>query len=661
MIATTLHRRAITDTSHSAYVVSRSINIGDCQWTEGFWGKKFRQCEEVMVPYMGKLLRGDIGHAYNNFKIAAGLMEGEARGMLWHDGDFYKWMEAAIHVCGNSGNDDLIADFDDIINVIGEAQEPDGYLSTHVQIKDLGRWTKVTNHELYNSGHLITGACLHFRVTGKTNWLDIAVKHADYLFEVFEPSTEALARFGFNPSQIMALVELYRTTGEERYLKLAETFVDMRGSVAADLHPSVPYWFTGDQCQMKTPLRQETEATGHAVTGMYLYAGAADVCAETGEEELLDALKHIWSSAIERKMYVTGALGQVHHGARDDHNMVHEGFVDDYLMPNSTAYNETCANIANAMFNWRMLSITGEAKYADIMELVLFNSALVGISADGKHYFYVNPLRMTHGAREYSNDPDCTESAEREPYIPCFCCPPNLVRTIAKISGWAYSLREDGVAINLYGGNQLKTDFLDGEKIELVQATDYPWDGRVEVQVKTCPDSPFSLYTRIPAWAEGTKVIVNGTEIEAEVNPGTYLRLHRTWRSGDRLTLEMPMKPRLVEGHPRIEEVRNQAAIMRGPLVYCIESPDLPAGTSILDVYLSGDSPLKPVYQANLLGGITTISAEVKLRKHPEEGMYHRMRRPEWDRREASFVPYYAWSNRGKSEMTVWVPVLWGK
>ncbi|SER00156.1 glycoside hydrolase family 127 protein [Neolewinella agarilytica] len=659
MIATTPHRRSITDTSQSTFAQSKSINIGDCQWTEGFWAKKFRQCEEVMIPYMGALLQGDIGHAYNNFKIAAGLMQGEAKGMLWHDGDFYKWMEAAIHVYGNTGNESVIAGFDDIIKVIGQAQEADGYLSTHVQIKGLGRWTKVTNHELYNSGHLITGACLHFRVTGKTNWLDIAIKHADYLGDVFEPQTEALARFGFNPSQIMALVELYRTTGEKRYLKLAETFVNMRGAVPLELHPSVPYWFTGDQCQMKTPLRQETEATGHAVTGMYLYAGAADVYAETGEKELLDALKRIWSSAIERKMYITGALGQVHHGARDDQNMIHEGFVDDYLMPNSTAYNETCANIANAMFNWRMLSITGEAKYAEIIELVLFNSALVGISADGKHYFYANPLRMTHGAREYTNDPDCTESAEREPYIPCFCCPPNLVRTIAKVSGWAYSLREDGIAINLYGGNKLKTTFLDGAQIELAQVTDYPWEGRVEVQIKACPDAPFSLYARIPAWAEGTRVFINGTEVNEPVAPGTFLRLYRGWRAGDRLTLEMPMEPRLVEGHPRIEEVRNQVAVMRGPLVYCIESPDLPEGTSILDVYLSGDHPLRPVHQRELLGGITTISAELKLRKHPDAGMYHRMQRPEWERRDASFVPYYAWSNRGKSEMTVWVPVLW--
>jgi DUF1680 family protein len=358
------------NTSSSPHVTFRSIPIGDCQWTEGFWADKFKQCADVMVPHMGMLLKGDVGHAYNNFKIAAGLKDGVAKGMLWHDGDFYKWMESAMYVYAVNQDPSILEELDEIIGVIGKAQQDDGYLHTHVQINGVERFSEVTNHELYNSGHLLTSGCVHYRVSGQTSFLDIATKHADYLYSVFQPRPEKLARFGFNPSQIMALVELYRTTEEPKYLELAGIFVDMRGSVPLELHPSVPYYFTGDQCQMKTPLREETEATGHAVTGMYLYCGAADVYAETGEQELLDALKRLWSSAVEKKMYLTGAFGQVHHGARDNFNMIHEGFVNDYLMPNSTAYNETCANIANAMFNWRMLGITGESKYADIMELV---------------------------------------------------------------------------------------------------------------------------------------------------------------------------------------------------------------------------------------------------------------------------------------------------
>lgn len=659
MQTTQRHNRAITDNSASPHAKFKNVNIGDCRWTEGFWAEKFNLCQEVMVPHMGALLKGDIGHAYNNFKIAAGDMSGEAKGMLWHDGDFYKWMEAAIHVYGINQDPAYIEELDTIIDVIARAQQPNGYLHTHVQINQLEPWTKVTNHELYNSGHLITGGCLHHRITGKTNWLEIAVKHANYLHTVFVPGDESLARFGFNPSQIMGLVELYRTTGDKKYLELADVFVTMRGSVPMELHPSVPYWFTGDQCQMKTPLREETQAVGHAVTGMYLYSGAADVYAETGEKALLEALERIWSSAVERKMYLTGAFGQVHHGAYDDQNMIHEGFVDDYLMPNSTAYNETCANISNAMFNWRMLAIKGDAKYADIMELVLHNSALVGISADGKHYFYANPLRMNHGQREYSDHCDCTESADREPYIECFCCPPNLVRTIAKVAGWAYSLTEKGIAVNLYGANTLDTTLLNGSPLKLHQKTNYPWEGRVEITMQSCPDEAFEVLLRIPGWAETCSLQINGEDVNEELTPGSFALLERVWKSGDVVTLDLPMTPTFVEGHPRIEEVRNQVAIKRGPLVYCIESPDLPEDTSILDVYIDGSTTLEARFDADFLGGVTVIDADVFLRPDTEKTMYRRVKRPQWKNYKATFVPYYAWSNRGTSEMTVFTPVVW--
>ena len=432
----------------------------------------------------------------------------------------------------------------------------------------------------------------------------------------------------------------------------------MRGSVPMDLHDSVPYWFTGDQCQMKTPLREETEAVGHAVTGMYLYSGAADVYAETGEQALIDALDRIWSSAVEHKMYLTGAFGQVHHGAYDDHNMIHEGFVDDYLMPNSTAYNETCANISNAMFNWRMLGIKGDSKYGDIVELVLHNSAMVGISTDGKHYFYANPLRFNHGQREYSDEADCTESADREPYIECFCCPPNLVRTIAKSSGWAYSLADNGVSVNLFGGNELDTTMLDGSPLKLRQETNYPWDGTVTITIDECKQDAFEVLLRIPGWADSATVVINGEGAQS-VTPGEFARIERDWRAGDVVTLKLPMTTDLVEGHPRIEEVRNQVAIKRGPLVYCIESPDLPDGTGILDVHLPGNADLAVEHKPNFLGGVSVINGSVLLRQDEGKGMYRKVARPSWKEYDATFVPYFAWSNRGTAEMTVFMPVIW--
>lgn len=654
-----VHDRAITNTSLSPHVALRSVNFGDCRWTSGFWAEKTQLSAETIVPHMGTLLKGDVGHAYNNFKIAAGLQRGEAKGMLWHDGDFYKWMEAVCYHHSLNPDPRVVDELDEIISIIGKAQQPDGYLHTHVQIKGLERWSLVTNHELYNSGHLLTGACIHHRLTGKSNWLDIAVKHADYLDQVFGPRPESLARFGFNPSQIMALVELYRTTGERRYLELAETFVDMRGSVPMDLHPSVPYWFTGDQCQMKTPLREETEATGHAVTGMYLYAGAADVYAETGEKALLDALERIWSSAVERKMYLTGGMGQVHHGARDDFNMIHEGFVEDYLMPNSTAYNETCAAIANAMFNWRMLGITGQSKYADVIETVLYNGAMVGVSTDGKEYFYANPLRMNEGAREYTDDCDCTESPNREPYIECFCCPPNLARTIAKASGWAYSLTPNGVAVNFYGGNRLDTQLPDGSSLKLTQTTDYPWDGKVTLTVEAGPATPFAIRLRIPGWAKNATLMVNGETVDAPAQPGCYAEVERVWQKGDSVELDLPIETTLVEGHPRIEEVRNQVAIMRGPIVYCIESPDLPDGTDILDVHLRRNVELEVDHRTDFLGGVTILHGNALLRRDQGGGMYRPLAQPDWQTCRTTFVPYFAWSNRGQAEMTVFIPVVW--
>jgi DUF1680 family protein len=653
------HKNAITANSQSPFVKLRSINIGDCRWTEGFWADKFKQAEQIMVPHMGTLLKGDIGHAYNNFKIAAGLMQGEAKGMLWHDGDFYKWMEASLYVYAVNKDAKILAEMDEIIDVIASAMLADGYIHTHNQILKKPRYTKVTDHELYNSGHLITGGVIHHRVTGKTNWLDLAIKHADYLYNVFAPREEQHARFGFNPSQIMALVELYRETQNKKYLELADIFVTMRGSVPMNLHDSVPYWFTGDQCQMKTPLREESEAVGHAVTGMYLYSGAADVYAETGETALLDALSRIWSSATEKKMYLTGAFGQCHHGAYDDQNMIHEGFIDDYMMPNSTAYNETCANISNAMFNWRLLGITGDAKHADIVELVLHNSAMVGISADGDKYFYANPLRMNFGQRDYSDHCDCTESPEREPYIECFCCPPNLVRTIAQISGWAYSLSDQGVAVNLFGSNQLHTTLLDGSSLKLSQSTEYPWKGLVKLTIEECKTSAFDIQIRIPQWALGSTLQVNGQAVAVALTPGQFAVIERQWQAGDVITLDMPMEVNLVEGHPRIEEVRNQVAIKRGPLVYCVETPDLPDNTGILDVYIEGNTELEVQHRPDFLGGMTVLSGNVLLRADKENSMYRTIKKPQWTAHKTNFVPYYAWSNRGMAEMTVFMPVVW--
>jgi len=646
--------QGIVNNAQSPRVKLKSVNIGDCQWTSGFWADKFKLCEEVMVPHMGTLLKGDVGHAYNNFKIAAGLEEGKHQGMNWHDGDFYKWMESAMYVYAINKDPKILKELDDIIEVIAKAQQDDGYLSTQIILKGIDRWSNRKYHELYNSGHLLTSACIHHRVTGKRNFLDIAIKHAEYLYKTFRPQPKELARFGFNQTQIMGLVELYRTTRNREFLHLAEIFINMRGRLKVEPHPTVGHTAIGDMVQERKPLRKETEAVGHAVLALYYYAGAADVYAETGDKALVNALDRIWNSVVNRKMYVTGACGQTHHGASSRRDFVHEAFIDDYMMPNLTAYNETCANICNAMFSYRMLGVKAESKYADIMELVLYNSALSGISADGTHYFYTNPLRRTH-----DHAMDTTDQSTRAPYIPCFCCPPNLVRTVAKVSGWAYSLSENGVAVNLYGGNKLATNLQDGSEIKLKQETQYPWDGAVKIIMESCKDEPFEMMLRIPEWAEGSAIKVNGKDCGVEAEAGSYATINRAWKAGDVVTLDMPLETRLLTGHPRIEEVRNQAAIKRGPVVYCIETPDLPENTDILDVYLPFDIELKVSDQPDFLGGVTTLRGKVLLRDDQKEAMYATLKKPDWKEVETQFVPYFAWSNRGESEMTVWLPIVW--
>ncbi|WP_066218951.1 glycoside hydrolase family 127 protein [Formosa haliotis] len=661
MSTTKKHTTAITNTSNSPFVKLKSINFGDCKWTSGFWADKVKNAGDKMLPYMGDLLCGDIGHGLNNFKIAAGEKEGEHKGFYWHDGDFFKFMEAKTYVYGLTKDEAILKELDEYIALIGRAQEPDGYIHTHVQITEgVDRFENRKYHEMYNFGHLFIAGSVHYRITGQSNFLDIAVKMADLLYTYFMPDTKHYQRFGFNQTQIMGLVELYRTVGDKRYLNLAEKFINRRGTFEIKHDSTTEGYPIGDMVQERTPLRESEEAVGHAVLALYYYAGAADVYAETGEKALIEALDKLWENVTDKKMYATGAVGQAHYGASTNLDMIEEGFIDAYMMPNMTAYNETCANLCNAMFSHRMMGIHAQSRYADIIELVLYNSGLSGIGIEGKDYFYSNPLRMVNNSRNYDAHADVTESPVRQPYLECFCCPPNLVRTICKSSGWAYNLSENGVAVVLFGANNLDTTMLDGSPLKLSQDTEYPWKGLVKITVDTCKSTAFDIQIRIPKWATGSTLKVNGEAVDVAVTPGTFATINRTWSVGDTITLDMLMEITLIEGHARIEEVRNQVAIKRGPMVYCIETPDLPNDTSILDVYLNGNAALEAKHQPDFLGGITTISGEILLRlDNNTETMYQAVKKPSFKAFNTQFVPYFAWSNRGQAEMTVFMPVVW--
>ena len=653
--------KGITDTSSSPYVKLRSVDLDDVRWTDGFWYNKFHLAHTVTLPSMWEILKDpDIAHTLQNFQIAAGLIDGEFRGNWWFDGDFYKWLEAVAYVYATTNDEDLDRLMDRIITLIGKAQQSDGYIHTPTIIghgffigekgqfsfkNRTKRWQDLHNHELYSMGHLLSAGCTHYRATGKTTLLNVAEKCANYLHEVFKNRDPKLAHFGFNPSNIMGAVELYRTTKNQKYLELANIFVDMRGSAPGGTV----------QNQTQTPLRNEREAVGHAVTANYLYAGAADVYAETGDQTLLDALERIWENVVYQKMYLTGATGAIHNGKSPSGDDIHEAYGANYQLPNSTAYNETCANIALAMWSYRMLSITGDARYADIMERVLYNSALSGFSLDGKHYFYTNPLRRTFDAPFLKWD-----KPTRQSYLECFCCPTNISRTLSKTHGWAYSIANDSVWVNLYGTNVLDTELTYQKKIQLWQDTKYPWDGKVKITVHVPQTTTFSMNVRIPGWSKDVEIHVNGERLTDKLKAGMYTEITRKWSDGDTVELNIPMPVEIVRSDPRIEENRNCAAIQRGPIVYCLESIDLPDCTHVSDIVFNIGSELKAMVEnpfPNLLGGVTTIKGKAFLKKEMvwENQLYQSLDLKPID---ITLIPYYAWSNRGVTEMTVWLPLV---
>ena len=636
----------MNDQRQQPFARLKDVETGAVRWTDGFWADRFELCRGTIIPSMREALEEPKNAAFlENFHVAAGLKQGEHRGTKWSDGDCYKWMEAAAHVYGITGDEDLARQLDELIDVIAKAQEDDGYISTQVQLTERTRWDDLHTHELYNMGHLLTSACVHYRATGKDSFFGVAKTLGYCLCDVFLPRPPELAHFGFNPSNIMGAVDLYRATGEKKYLDLAGTFVSMRGSQPGG----------SDQNQARVPLRKETDAVGHAVTASYLYAGAADVYAETGEQALLDALNRIWEDVVERKMYITGGIGPLHRGLSQRRDSVHEAFAAAYELPNSTAYNETCANIGNAMWNWRMLAITGDAKYADVMEQVIYNTGLSGMSIDGKHFCYTNPLRWygeDHGL--LSND-----SASRWFTFTCYCCPPQVARTIARMHEWVYGLSDEGVWVHLYGGSRLDTRLPDGSAVKLTQETRYPWDGHVEIAIEEAPSREISVCVRIPGWAEGAEVRVNGEPLSAGAKPGTYAQIKRAWTAGDRIEIDLPMPARLVRAHPRVEALRNQVAAMRGPVVYCLESVDLPEGVNIAEVHMPRDAALTLRHDEHTLGGVTLLEGEARRIASCEWSgeLYKPLADTDGESIPVTLIPYYAWHNRGAAEMTVWLPI----
>ena len=626
----------------SPYAKLHNIPVHAVTIIQGFWGARREINVDKSIPSMEALLEAN-GRMTNYLRLV-GKSDAKQRGPVYSDSDVYKWTEAAGFALQSGDRPELRAQADKIIKEVVAVQEPSGYLNTYYvgdRAKDrmepeVQRW----GHELYNLGHMIQGAIAFYRATGDRTLLDAGIRFVDgYLLTNFGPGADKKPIFSGHPEIELALIELYRTTGEKRYLALAGYILQGDDRIKVPQHGYV-YHFCG------IPFTSRTHLEGHAVRAMYACCGATDYYMETGDESYLKTLNVLWKDLVNTQMYVTGGVGARSQG---------EAFGDSYELPNFTAYGESCAAIGNMMWNWRMLAATGEAKYTDVFERALYNGINSGMSLDGTLYCYRNPLAF---------DPSGGDQI-RNPWYDTTCCPPNLERTFASLPGYFYSTSKDGIYLHLYDNSQLDWHLQDGTGIKVVQKTGYPWDGTAEIAVTPAKSTEFTFYLRIPGWSEGTQVKINGSPASG-ATPGQYLALRRRWSSGDVISVKFNMSPQVIEANARVVDDYGRVAVQRGPLVYCLEQLDQPEGVVLYDVSLDlrqkNTSQFHEEYERDLLGGMVTLkhagAADEKSssggqlygRYSPNPSQIHPV--------ELKFIPYYAWANRAPTPMQVWTPFL---
>jgi uncharacterized protein len=632
-----------TSTTSSPFACLRSLPVGSVSLTDGFWVQ--RQIDNRTITLRkGYQMLEKFGNL-ENLRLAAGLTHGgKFQGYEFADTDIYKWLEAVSYDLVNHPDPDLDRLADETIALMAKAQMPDGYLNTYRQLDSPSvptspfsgfahtkeRWSGLDHsHEMYTAGHLMQAAVAHHRATGKPGLLDIARRLADNMVATFGPGKNE-ATDG-HPEVEMGLVEMYRETGDRRYLELAGYLVDQRGQ---NKMRGFGLWGPAYH-QDRVPVRQATEIEGHAVRQLYLTAGVTDIFLETGEPALMDSLQRLWSDLAAHKTYLTGGFGSRHEG---------EAFGSAYELPADRCYCETCAAIAGMMWNWRMLQATGEARFADAMERTLYNNFLSGLSLDGEHYFYVNPLHSRGGI-------------QRVDWFDVACCPPNIMRQTAAIGYYIATTSQTGVQLHHFISASMKVR----SGVTLQLRTKYPRDGKVTVTVEATDGSPWKLAVRVPAWAGGAGLKINGKEAGVPAEPGKYAEIERTWRVGDQVELDLPMAPRLIQANPRVDAVRNCLAIEYGPLVYCLEQADLPPQVNLEDVRIDPMGPLKAAWQEKVLGGVTTIQGEGKVVDMQAwgDGLYRTVTAGDLPTTPIRFlaVPYYVWANRGPGAMRVWIPL----
>ena len=622
----------------------RPVPFTSVKLTDDFWAPRIKKNADVTIPIAFSYCESS--GRVKNFEIAGGLDTGTFRTIYpFDDSDVFKIIEGASYSLQTNPDQELDAYLDTLIQKIGLAQEEDGYLYTNRTIsemhggKGLHEWASperwlldsILSHELYNIGHLYEAAVAHFQATGKRSLIDIATKSADLVYNDF--GQDRLKVYPGHQVIEMGLVKLYRATGDRRYLDLARFFLDIRG----------PHGEEYNQAHMKVV--DQDKAVGHSVRATYMYSGMADIAAIEGSREYLDAITKIWEDIVYRKMYITGGIGAT--GGN-------EGFAEPYVLPNMSAYCETCASIGNIFFNHRLFLLHGEGRYIDILEKTLYNSMLSGVSLSADRFFYPNPL-------------ESNGQHERQAWFGCACCPSNVARFVPAIPGYLYAVSGNELYVNLYMSNKADIDLSSG-RVAVEQKAGFPWDGKVEISVDPESAGKFTIKLRIPGWAvneaipgnlyrfagqkpEPYSISVNGKGTDAFVENG-YAIIKRKWNKGDRIVLDLPMPVRTVEADQRIREDSGKIAVQSGPVIYCAEWPDKIEGR-VLNLLIGKDPVFSAEFDPDLLNGTRVIRTTGVQTVKTLEGRTETM--PE---QTVTLIPYALWSNRGPGQMMVWLPVV---
>jgi uncharacterized protein len=627
----------IIATRNSPYAKLKSVPVRAVTINPGFWSKRRQTNVESSIPSMRIEL---LEHGrMDNFLRLEGKSTAPQRGPLYSDSDIYKWMESVGFALQSGPFPEMRGPTEEMIRQVVAAQEPGGYLNTYfVESKQSERMlpkTQTGGHELYCLGHMIQAGIAWYRATGDPTLLNAGLRFVDdFLLPNYGPAANQGPIVAGHPEIEMSLIELYRTTGNRRYLDLAGYILQGDPRIALQ-ERQIVYMFCG------VPFTSRTRLEGHAVRAMYACCGAADYYLETGDPAYWKTLNRLWDDLVEHQLYVTGGVG-----ARSDG----EAFGNAYELPNDTAYGESCAAIGNMMWNWRMLSASGDAKFTDVMERALYNGINSGMSLDGKLYCYRNPLAF---------DPS-TGDKIRNPWYDTTCCPPNLERTFAALPGYFYSISAEGVYVHFYDNSELNWQLQNGVKLSIKQTTHYPWEGTVHLAIAPASAQEFTLFVRIPGWSKRNTVKVNGSAV-AGIVPGEYLPLKRRWSAGDAVELSFDMQPQALHANLAVTEDRGRVAFQRGPIVYCMEQ---------LDQAIAAETQSFPRYTAQLTETTTTHYDPQLL-----DGVVLMERRGEWLPAEPDnlyqaaspsqvapqpitlrLIPYYAWSNRQLSAMQVWIP-----